>query len=118
MGKENTPLRPCPVCGGIGSHQWNCSLNQGVPAAVMSSMETETDPLPDAVAATWDVECDPTTLTMQEIRLQLESIKEGTQRHPLLVGFAHHAPTVKELQDRLDWIAIAADWTLERLPNE
>jgi len=59
---------------------------------------------------------DQPTLTMSEIRLQLESIKEGTQRHPLFIGFAHHKPTLKELQDRLDWISTAVDWTLERLP--
>jgi hypothetical protein len=35
------------------------ALVSNAPAAVMAAMDTETDPLPDAVAAAWSVELDP-----------------------------------------------------------
>lgn len=38
----------------------------------------------------------------------LRRIIEACDRNPLLVGFAHHEPTRKELQDRLDTIRAIA----------
>ena len=64
-----------------------------------------------ACAMMWRIEQRKDAAT-EEMRQALEEIKQATQRHPLLVGFVHHAPTVRELQDRLDTIAGIVDGVL------
>jgi hypothetical protein len=54
------PKTNCDKCGSIIRSDWRCAEEQPpadhTPEAVLSAMESETDPLPDAVAAAWDAD--------------------------------------------------------------